>query len=205
MGVEAPEEVDDLDDGELRVHRRRLEADPDARLEPVDALRDIDAEDDRLATVGRAKPFEDLDRRRLASTVGTEQAEDLAGHHLEVDAVHGPDVAVLFDEAADADDRICRDVGWLNMPANGDRTRRQPAACGRSCVPSVRNASGRFTVGIEPTRPVDVEDDRAVAEGGDVLGRRSSHLDVLRGSPTPGRRRSRAASLRSHFSSSTSQ
>ena len=69
---------------------------------------------------------------------------------------------------------------WVaDMPANGDRTRRQPPPAAGRGVPCVRNASGRFTVGIEPTRPVDVEDDRAVAVGGDVLGRRCSHLDVL--------------------------
>src|SRR4051795_13384801 len=69
---------------------------------------------------------------------------------------------------------------WVvDMPANGDRTRRQPPPVAGRRVTSVPNASGRFAVRIEPTRPVDVEDDRAVAEGGDVLGRRCSHLDVL--------------------------
>ena len=42
-------------------------------------LRDVDAEDDRLAAVGRAQALEDLDRRRLARAVRPEQAEDLAG------------------------------------------------------------------------------------------------------------------------------
>ena len=67
--VEAAEEVDELGDGQLRVERRRLEADPDPRLERVGAAwrRRCRARD--LAAVGRAQPLEDLDGRGLARAV----------------------------------------------------------------------------------------------------------------------------------------
>ena len=87
------------------------------RLTPMRGLsesaprRDVDAEDDRLAAVGRAQPLEDLDRRRLARTVRPEQAEDLARRDVEVDAVDGLDVAVALDQAADPDDRVAVDRG----------------------------------------------------------------------------------------------
>ena len=110
LRVEAPEEVDDLDDGELRVHRRRLEADPDPLLE-LRRRRDVDAEDDRPAAVGRAQPFEHLDRRRLARAIRAEQAEDLARGSTSKSMPSTARRRRTFDEAADADDRISRDVG----------------------------------------------------------------------------------------------
>ncbi len=121
VGVEAPEEVDDLDDRQLRVHRRGLEADADAWLERVGVLRDVDAEDDRLAGVGRAQALEDLDRGRLAGAVRPEQAEDLAGADLEIDAVDGGDVGVALDQAADTDDRFPGDRGGRALPRCGAR------------------------------------------------------------------------------------
>ncbi len=87
--IEAPEQVDDLDHGQLRVERRRLEADADAWLERVGAVGDVEAEDDRLAAVGRPQALEDLDRRRLARAVRPEQAEDLARGDIEIDPVDG--------------------------------------------------------------------------------------------------------------------
>jgi hypothetical protein len=41
--------------------------------------------------------------------VAIEEAEDLTGRHLEIDAVDGADVAVALDEATDQDDRRCGD------------------------------------------------------------------------------------------------
>ena len=107
--VEAAEQVDDLGDGQLRVHRRRLEADPDPRLQLVGAGGDVDAEDHRLTAIGAAEALQDLDRRGLAGAVRPQQAEDLAAGDVEVDAVHRDEVAVVLDQAADADDRPRRD------------------------------------------------------------------------------------------------
>ena len=53
-----------------------------------------------------AVALEDLDGRRLAGAVGAEQAEDLAGGDLEVDAAHGLMVAVGLVQVAD-EDRWC--------------------------------------------------------------------------------------------------
>jgi hypothetical protein len=41
LRVEAPEQVDDLDHGQLRVERRGLQTDPDTGLERVGAARDV--------------------------------------------------------------------------------------------------------------------------------------------------------------------
>ena len=117
--IEASEKVDDLDNGQLRVERRRLETDPDARLERVGPARDVEAQDDRLAAVGRAQTLEDLDRRRLARAVRPEQAKDLAGRDIEIDPVDRSGVAVALDEAADANDRFPGARGGRALPRCG--------------------------------------------------------------------------------------
>ena len=57
----------------------------------------------------------DLDRRRLAGTVGTEQGEDLTAADVEVQAVDGDELAVALDEPADGD----RGVGIEGIPGCG--------------------------------------------------------------------------------------
>ena len=47
------------------------------------------AEDFDLAGRGGQEPFEDLNRGRLAGTVGAEEAEALAGLHVQVEAIDG--------------------------------------------------------------------------------------------------------------------
>jgi hypothetical protein len=121
LRVEAPEQVDDLDHGQLRVERRGLETDPDAGLERVCAARDVKAEDDRLAAVGRAKALEDLDRGRFARAVRPEQAKDLACGDIEIDPIDGARVAVTLDQAADTDDRLPGDRAGRALPRCGAR------------------------------------------------------------------------------------
>ena len=55
-----------------------------------------------FAGVGLGQPFADLDRRRLAGAVRAEQAEALAGAHVEIEAVDGDDVLVGLAEIGDA-------------------------------------------------------------------------------------------------------
>jgi hypothetical protein len=73
-------------------------------------VRDVESEDRRLATVGRAQALENLDRRRLARPVRPQQAEDLARADAEADAVDRYDVAVDLSNVPDTDDRVRRDA-----------------------------------------------------------------------------------------------
>jgi hypothetical protein len=107
-GIEAAEQVDQLCHGQLRIERSRLEADADSRLELVGMACDVHAEDAYLAAVRLAQTLEDLDGRGLASSVRSEQPEDLAFGDLEVDAGDGLDVAVPLGQAAHPDDGIGR-------------------------------------------------------------------------------------------------
>ena len=106
--VETPEEVEHLGDRELRVEGRGLEAHADAWLERVGATGDVDAQHADLAIIGCPKPLEDLDGRRLARPVRSEQPEDLAPGDVEVDAIDSLDIAVALGQATDADDGFGR-------------------------------------------------------------------------------------------------
>src|SRR4029077_4433186 len=99
------EELEALADGQVRIHRRRLEDDADA-LAPAQAspLRVLVEHGDRAA-VARSVALEDLDRRRLPGAVRTEQAEYLARLDLEVDAAQCLVRAVRLVQVADRDRR----------------------------------------------------------------------------------------------------
>ena len=56
-----------------------------------------------LPDVGFDQRAQHVDRRRLAGAVGAEEAEDLAGLHLEIDAANRPHLAKGLDEVADGD------------------------------------------------------------------------------------------------------
>src|SRR5205814_1985390 len=114
-----------LGDGQVLVHRRRLEDDTDA-LPPLEAgPRGIGTEDANVAAVALAVALQDLDRRRLARPVRAEQAEHLASAKLEVDALQRLEVSVGLRQAANADDS-----------AHGRSSSTIPAAVSR------RNSSG---------------------------------------------------------------
>src|SRR4051812_41719559 len=77
----------------------------------------VDAEDLGVARVDREQRREHPQHRRLAGTVRTEDAEDLALAHLEVDAVDGPQVAEGLHQAA------CLDSGCSDL-CHGRKARR---------------------------------------------------------------------------------
>ena len=66
------------------------------------------AEDADLAGVGVPQALQDLDGRGLAGAVGTDQAEDLPGVHVEVEVVDDGATGVGLGEPADRDDRLLR-------------------------------------------------------------------------------------------------
>ena len=90
--------------GQQRVERGLLKRGAD-RLAHVCALADdVVAGHARRARGGRQQRGEHQHGRRLAGAVGAEEAVDLAGLDLEVDAVDGADAALeLADEAVDLD------------------------------------------------------------------------------------------------------
>src|ERR1035441_5601471 len=86
---------------EVAVERRVLE-------DQADVAPDLVAFAHHVVTghLGRAATWsheraEHVDGRRLASPVGTQEAEDLTGANLEIDAPHRLDLIVALDQAVD--------------------------------------------------------------------------------------------------------
>ena len=105
MLVVARELREMLGDREVLVHGRGLEHDADPPS-PVEIRgRWIGAEHLHLTRIALSVALQDLDRRRLAGAVRTEQTEDLAGAELEVDALQRFELAIRLGQAANADDR----------------------------------------------------------------------------------------------------
>ena len=75
----------------------------DPRSQRAEVAGDVEPVDACGARAGREQRHQDLDQRRLAGTVGPEQAVELAAPHLEVDAVERRDLAAAGAvDAADA-------------------------------------------------------------------------------------------------------
>ena len=92
QAVELAEHPELLADGQDAV--ARLLAAGDHVHDPADLLGladDVEAEDPRRPLGRQEQRRQDLDQRRLAGAVRAEQAEELAGLDLEVDAVEGDD------------------------------------------------------------------------------------------------------------------
>ena len=66
----------------------------------------VDAEDLDLAGVGSPQAEDRAHQHRLARARAADHAQDLAGHHVEVQAVVDDLVAELVDQSAHADDRF---------------------------------------------------------------------------------------------------
>ena len=59
-----------------------------------------------FAGAARPQTFENFNRRRLAGAVRTEQAEDLARVHFEIDSLHRFESAVRFAQALNVNDGL---------------------------------------------------------------------------------------------------
>jgi hypothetical protein len=105
-GVLAPEE-DVVGDGEpadqVELLVDRGDAARHGRLRVAQAHRGAVPDDGAL--VGLVGPGEDLDQRRLARAVLTQQAVHLTGPDVEVDAVQGADARELLDDAVHLEQR----------------------------------------------------------------------------------------------------
>ena len=97
-------EVEVLPAGEERIERRFLECDSDDPPDLVALRRDVEAADGRAAPARRQQGDEHLDHGRLAGPVRAEEAVDLPGLHVQVDAVDRAGAfLVLADETFDFD------------------------------------------------------------------------------------------------------
>ncbi len=86
MRIVAAVEVENLGNGQVGLHARRLEHDPDALPEPTVAQGRVEPEHRHLAGVPRAVALQDLDRGGLAGPVRAEQGEDLPFADREVES-----------------------------------------------------------------------------------------------------------------------
>ncbi len=110
--------------GLARVEAGLLQRDADLAASAVRVARDVDAGDLGAAGGDRQQRREHAHGRRLAGPVGPEEAEDLAGGDLEVDAADGLDRAlaarVVLHKPFGQDGRAgclvhlgsCRLAGW---------------------------------------------------------------------------------------------
>jgi hypothetical protein len=97
-------EVQVLPAGEERIERRLLQRDADDAPDLVALGRDVEAADGRMPSARRQESDEHLDRGRLAGAVRAEEAVDLPGLDVQVDAVDGArSLLVLADETLDLD------------------------------------------------------------------------------------------------------
>ena len=95
--MEPPEEIEVGRRRELVVEPRRLGQDADPRANLIRTIDDVEPVD-RRAPFGRCdERRQQADGRRLARTVGAEEAEDLAPEHLEI---HVPDRPQRSERAA---------------------------------------------------------------------------------------------------------
>jgi hypothetical protein len=101
--VEGAEEANGLEDRQLFVELRLLQGDAEAfaKLAPVALPGGV--KDLHFSCVRFREPLEDLDRRRLASSVGPEETEALAAANLEIEAVDGHHVGIALHQSVTAD------------------------------------------------------------------------------------------------------
>src|SRR3954453_10460928 len=89
--------------GQVPVERGILEDEPDVAPDLVALVRDVVAGDARAAARRARERAEHVDRRRLARSVGPEEAEHLPPRHLEAHAAHRLDVPEGLHELLDLD------------------------------------------------------------------------------------------------------
>src|SRR5205823_2090655 len=120
-------------------------------------LADVDAPHQRLAVVGAAEALEDLNRRRLAGPVGTEQSEDLSLLDAEGDAIDRHEAPVPLTQPLNDDRKAIRLRSETRIAGPRDHT--HAAANYRCCLRRTsdlrsRRASPSSSPLRRPPRPV---------------------------------------------------
>ena len=108
--VEAADHLEVLEAGEVLVDGGVLAREADAGAQRRRFVDHVEPGDARAARVRLEQGGEDAHRRRLAGTVGAEQAEDGALLRVEVDAVEGDDFSVGLGEASGGDGGLGHDL-----------------------------------------------------------------------------------------------
>jgi hypothetical protein len=105
VAIEPGVQPDELGRASLRVDPAVLEhqADPSAQRRALSG--GIEPEHSHLPAIGGPVPLEDLDRRRLARAIGTDQRRDRARCDLEVEPVDHRPAAIALAQLADEDRR----------------------------------------------------------------------------------------------------
>ena len=101
--VEASDELEILEAGEVLVHRRVLAGEPDALAHLTCVLDDVEPGHSCCAVVRAKQRRQDADGRRLARSVGAEEPVDGARLHVQVDAFQRLDLAVVLPQACCVD------------------------------------------------------------------------------------------------------
>ena len=164
-GVEAGVHLEHLARGEIRVEAARLQHDADARPELRAAVGRIEAEHADVAAVALAVPLEDLDRRRLARAVRSEDRQHFALGDAEAEVANGGDTAVRLAQTPDLDRahgamstsrsvRTSEPRAKPREPCRGRRQRRSACRSSVRCERLCRTAA----VGQAPTDAVDAVD-----------------------------------------------
>jgi hypothetical protein len=104
--VEARVEVEVLPRAELRVEGRLLEHDADLGAHPATLAHHVEAEQLGAPRRRRNQGREDAEGGGLARTVGSQQAEEGALRHLEVEAIEGAHVPVALDQPPHQEGRL---------------------------------------------------------------------------------------------------
>ena len=96
-------ELEVLSDGEERVDGGLLEHEPEPTARRAPIAHDVVSEDARAAATGRQQCREQQHRRGLARAIGSEQPDECARRHDEVQRLEGADLAVVAAEARGLD------------------------------------------------------------------------------------------------------
>lgn len=98
---ERAEQPNGFFDGELLRELRFLELNAEAFAEVAGVLGPAATEDGDVTAVGGGESLADLDGGGFAGAVGSQEAEALAGAHVEVEAIDGDDIGVRLTECAE--------------------------------------------------------------------------------------------------------
>ena len=108
LPVEGAEQFEDLTESEMLEIGGRLQLDADDLADPARVVPDLHAQHQGGTGRRRLDAFDDLERRRLAGTIGSQDPEDLAALDGEMHAVDGVELAAVgcrirLDQTVDGD------------------------------------------------------------------------------------------------------
>ena len=115
--VEGPKQAQHLFDGQLVAELCLLQMDAEPFPQLALARRPCESENLDVAPVRREEALEDLDRRRLAGAVRTEEPEALAAPDVQRQTGHGDDVTVAFLETVTLHCQVMHEVSlqdWIS-------------------------------------------------------------------------------------------